>query len=250
MTLEELLENFLICIIAACAVLCIGTKNPIHSIMFLIATFIQGSFFLMFLKLPFFALLFAIVYVGAIVVLFLFIVMLLELKTVNTSDSYIEFLPIFGICIGIITFHILYFNWSGHSLRILPQDIKETIFQYKSDLILYFLDTNFGNNIKALGKILYTSYLFEFLEIAYILFLAMIGAIVISLKTEKFETSTVKHQDPVIQGLKNINTSIYYSMNNNNNIKWNSFTKKKMLYMKGFPKLIDYKHANYKSINK
>jgi len=84
----EFLFTILSALIFGSSTLVIGITNPIHSILILIFVFFLGSLFLFILQLEYFALLFLIVYVGAIVVLFLFIVMMLEIKTFSVAQQF------------------------------------------------------------------------------------------------------------------------------------------------------------------
>merc|ERR1712156_1064249 len=79
------------CCCFACTTLVIGINNPIHSILLLIAVFATGSLLLFMLNVEFFGIIFLIVYVGAIAVLFLFIVMMLDIKTINTAQRLKDF---------------------------------------------------------------------------------------------------------------------------------------------------------------
>jgi len=93
-------------ILAACT-FAIAVQNPIHSILMLIYAFIMGSIILTMLSLDYFALLFLLVYVGAIVVLFLFIVMMLELKMINVSERFSDLFNYKNIIIPSLLVEIL-----------------------------------------------------------------------------------------------------------------------------------------------
>ncbi len=98
--------TFLITTILGGSSLVIGVSNPIHSILVLIAVFIMGSTILYVLNVEYFAILFLVVYVGAIVVLFLFIVMMLDLKLTNESDRFRDIFSFRHIIIPIILIEI------------------------------------------------------------------------------------------------------------------------------------------------
>ena len=87
--------------------LVIGLQNPIHSIIILMGVFIGGTFLLMVLNFPYFGLLFMIVYVGAIVVLFLFIVMMLDIKMINVTGRFRDLFSYKSFIIPIFTLEAL-----------------------------------------------------------------------------------------------------------------------------------------------
>ena len=197
-------------LLLACGTLVIGVQNPIHSILFLVLVFFNGSILLMILQVEFFAIIFLVVYVGAIVILFLFMVMMLRIKNINISQRLLDFFPYSGFIVGIFLIEILAYNrYLG-----LPSvnDIYLTYFQLNWDDTIFSIG-NLDGNIENLGKILYTSYLFPFLEAGFILFLAMVGAIVIAMDSDN-ETKPVikKQQDPVNQAMRNSENAVYFSL--------------------------------------
>ncbi len=97
----------------ASCVLVVGVQNPIHSILILILVFFFGSVLLFVLQVEYFALLFMIVYVGAIVVLFLFIVMLLEVKMINVVDRFRDLFSFKNLFLAFLFLEILLFLNEG-----------------------------------------------------------------------------------------------------------------------------------------
>ena len=89
------------CFALLSGIMVIRAKNPVYSVLFLILVFCNVSGLLLLLNLDFFAMVFLVVYVGAIAVLFLFVVMMLNVKVTELNDSFIRYLPIGGI-IGLI----------------------------------------------------------------------------------------------------------------------------------------------------
>jgi NADH-quinone oxidoreductase subunit J len=157
------------------ALMVVVVQNSIYSVLFLVCSFISAASLLFILECEFIALLFIIIYVGAIAVLFLFVVMMLDIKTVNLTKNTIKYFP-FGSFISIIfLFEIL---------AIILKNFKYNPYQEK------FL-TNFYYNwyekldalteIEAIGQVLYTHYVLQFLVAGYILFLAVVGSIVLTI---------------------------------------------------------------------
>jgi NADH:ubiquinone oxidoreductase subunit 6 (subunit J) len=105
--------TFIVSLIFASCVLVVGVQNPIHSILILILVFFFGSVLLFVLQVEYFALLFMIVYVGAIVVLFLFIVMLLEVKIINVVDRFRDLFSFKNLFLGFLFLEILLFLNEG-----------------------------------------------------------------------------------------------------------------------------------------
>ena len=101
---------FIISFLFGASTLVIGARNPIHSILILILVFFLGSILLFLLSMEYFAILFLIVYVGAIVVLFLFIVMMLEIKMVNSSERFSDLFSFKNIILGFLVLEILFFS--------------------------------------------------------------------------------------------------------------------------------------------
>ena len=156
-----------------CAVMVVISKNPVHSVMYLILTFfcIAGHYLL--LNAQFLAIVHLIVYAGAIMVLFLFVIMLLNLNQDSvTKGSYL--LPLAGALSG------------GTPLLVLVSALKrsDTLIQQSA------ADASLGM-LKTLGKVLYTDYVLPF-EIASVLFLiAMVGSVILSKKDPLKEPETV-----------------------------------------------------------
>ena len=95
-------------IILSCALMVIGSKNPIHSILYLVLVFCSSSGILLMLEVDFLAMMFIVVYVGAIAVLFLFVIMMLNIKIIELNENLISYLPIsaFLMIIFILEFFI------------------------------------------------------------------------------------------------------------------------------------------------
>jgi NADH-quinone oxidoreductase subunit J len=166
----------------------------------------------MMLHVEFFALIFLIVYVGAIVILFLFMVMMLKIKHVNVSQKLLDFFPYASFIIGIFLLELLAYNkylglssFNNLFLTAFPLNWNDTIFSLAGG----------ESNIESLGKILYSTYLFPFLEAGLILFLAMVGAIVIALDSDNANKDVIKkQQDPINQMVRNSENAIYFSLPN------------------------------------
>ncbi len=177
--------------------LVISSRNPIHSVLFLILVVLISSLLLFMLEIEFVSLMLVLVYVGAIAVLFLFVVMMLDIKvTEYKRDSLILYFPM-ALFLGLIFLSeiVLVIHTTFSSTEML------TFSFYNSWVNL--LDSL--SDLEVLGQVLYTYYFLYFLLAGIILLVAMIGAIVLTLKTSK----QVKHQVVFKQVLRDKKNSVY-----------------------------------------
>ncbi len=158
-------------ILLASALMVITARNPVHSVLFLILAFFNAAGLFVLLGAEFIAMILLIVYVGAVAVLFLFVVMMLNIDFANLRKGGMQYVPI-GIIIGsILLFELIaiYTYW-----QFVP-DISE-------NLAIPAPSVEDFNNTKALGMVLYTDYIFAFQMSGLILLVAMIGSIVLTLR--------------------------------------------------------------------
>src|SRR5262245_5786384 len=156
-------------VMIAAAVMVISARNPVHSVLFLILAFFNAAALFVLLGAEFLAMILVVVYVGAVAVLFLFVVMMLDIDFARMREGVMVYLPL-GALIGLILFAELGFvvaAWEfGDSV---PAAIAHA--------------TPAGvSNTAALGRILYTDYIFYFQTAGMVLLVAMIGAIVLTLR--------------------------------------------------------------------
>jgi NADH-quinone oxidoreductase subunit J len=152
------------------ALLVITARNPVHSVLFLILCFFNASGLFVLLGAEFVGMILAIVYVGAVAVLFLFVVMMLDVDFVGLRKGAIQYVPLGLIVGGVLLAELifLYFAWApaeGAALVLAAEITGEE-----------------KSNTHALGKILYTQYIFPFQVSGLILLVAMIGAITLTLR--------------------------------------------------------------------
>jgi len=157
----------------------ISSINPIHSVFWLILAFINAAFLLLLLGLEFLPILFCIVYAGAIGIMFLFVVMLLNIKLVEISENATRYLPI-GVIIGFIFLYQIYFVFTS---EVTNYAVNWDVYDFSSLVQL--------SNIEQMGQLLYTDYFLYFLVSSLVLLVSMIGAIVLCLYHEE----GIKRQD-------------------------------------------------------
>jgi NADH-quinone oxidoreductase subunit J len=153
----------------ASAVMVISSRNPVHSVLFLILTFFNGAGLFILLGAEFLAMILVVVYVGAVAVLFLFVVMMLDVDFVELRQGMLNYLPVGGT-IGLIVLVELVLVLG--SLAIDPAAIKTVSAPTPEGV----------TNTEALGRILYTDYIYYFQAAGLILLVAMVGAIVLTLR--------------------------------------------------------------------
>lgn len=190
--------------------LVIGTANPIHSILLLIRVFFLGTILLFCLQREYYARLFLIVYVGAIVVLFLFIIRRLELKRVNVATRLGDLFAFRHLILLCLILQVLFFissqffDLSGFrsiSDSGLPYLIEANQYRDWSKLI-YRTD-----QLRALGGILYTEYKVTIILASLLLFLSRVGALAVTLFFPKNqfsveEINSMKRQDANNQAMR------------------------------------------------
>jgi NADH-quinone oxidoreductase subunit J len=155
----------------AAGVMVIAARNPVHSVLFLILAFFNGAGLFVLMGAEFLAMILVIVYVGAVAVLFLFVVMMLDVDLVAIRQGFLQYLPIGGL-IGIILLVELLLvlgTWIA---------VPETVAVGRVPLP----PPEQVSNTRALGAVLYTKYVYLFQASGLILLVAMIGAIVLTLR--------------------------------------------------------------------
>jgi len=177
----------------ASALMVISSRNPVHSVLFLILTFVNASGLFILAGAEFLGLLLIVVYVGAVAVLFLFVVMMLDVDFAELRQGYLQYLPV-GLFVGLV---LLLELLAVVGSWIAAPTVESTIAQPIPDV-------NETRNIEALGNILYTDYIFFFQIAGMILLVAMIGAIVLTLHHKP----NVRRQDIATQVARDPKTAI------------------------------------------
>ncbi len=149
------------------AFMVIAARNPVHSVLFLILAFFNAAALFVLLGAEFLAMILVVVYVGAVAVLFLFVVMMLDIDFVELRQGFQRYLP-FGTLVGLVFLAELVVVLGGWALN--------------GGMPLAHPVPAHMANTAALGRILYTDYIFYFQTAGLILLVAMIGAIVLTLR--------------------------------------------------------------------
>ena len=147
----------------------VAARNPVHSVMFLILTFFAAAGLFILMGAEFIALLLIMVYVGAVAVLFLFVVMMLDVDFVELKQGFLTYLPVGAVVALILLAEMILVGaayFSGEAKTVVPSD-PET------------------SNLESFGQVLYTQYAGAFEAAGLVLLVAMIGAIVLTLRDRK-----------------------------------------------------------------
>ena len=184
MTVTQLTFYIFSFVMLLSSLMVISTKNPVHSVLFLILAFLNAAGIFVILHAEFLAMILIIVYVGAVAVLFLFVVMMLDIKTTIEKSNILQYMPI-GLFIGFVFIAELVIVLINTKLELSNMQILSNPLNKFAEL----------SNTKAIGSVLYTDYILHFQLAGVILLIAMIGSIVLTLR----ERTGVKRQSVVEQ---------------------------------------------------
>jgi NADH-quinone oxidoreductase subunit J len=180
-------------VLVASALMVIAARNPVHSVMFLILAFFNAAGLFILLGAEFLAMILVVVYVGAVAVLFLFVVMMLDVDFAELRQGFLQYLPV-GAVLGLVLLVqilLVVTTWviapEVQALRAAPTPSLNQV-----------------SNTEALGRVLYTQYVYYFQAAGLVLLVAMIGAIVLTLRHKE----GVKRQDIAQQVARTPATSI------------------------------------------
>ncbi len=169
----------------ASAVMVIVSRNPVHSVLYLILAFVNASGLFVLMGAEFLGMMLIVVYVGAVAVLFLFVIMMLDVDFLELREGFIQYLPVGVVIGGIFLFELLLTVGAW----VINPGVAKTI--------TAAIPTNVSNT-EALGLVLYTKYIHYFQLSGMVLLVAMIGAIVLTLRHK----ASVKRQDINVQNAR------------------------------------------------
>ncbi|MCI0735651.1 MAG: NADH-quinone oxidoreductase subunit J [Beijerinckiaceae bacterium] len=167
------------------AFMVISARNPVHSVLFLILAFFNAAGLFILLGAEFLAMILVVVYVGAVAVLFLFVVMMLDVDFAEFKQGFLQYLPV-GATLGLVV--LIEIALVVGAWTIGPVSIANVATPMPPGM----------TNTMALGRVLYTQYVYLFQAAGLILLTAMIGAIVLTLRHK----AGVKRQDIAIQNAR------------------------------------------------
>jgi len=186
MSLDTILFYFFSGMLLFSSLMIIVVKNAIYSILFLVLSFVMATGLLFLLESEFMSLIFIVIYVGAIAVLFLFVIMMLNIKVTNSIKDLLKYFPIGNFLGFVFLIEILLIIFESFNTN-----------PYKNNFLFNFYTNWFEkvdsiSDIESLGQILYTYYVPQFLIAGIILLIAVIGSVILTLSHKNIE---VKKQD-------------------------------------------------------
>lgn len=182
-------------LIIASSIAVISTRNPVHSVLFLIFAFFNASGLMILLGAEFVAMVFLIIYIGAVAIFFLFIVMTLDLNDVSIKDYIVEKKKWFVFIGGVFFLNILITLYYSFSIR-------PFVVEAKNQIIIDGIKTN----TQQLGEVLYTEYGYLFQICGLILFSAIIGSVFLIHSINK--SKNLKRQSVTAQCSRNKKNSL------------------------------------------
>jgi NADH-quinone oxidoreductase subunit J len=200
MILQALIFYLFAFVAVGAGVMVIAARNPVHSVLFLILTFLNAAGLFVLMGAEFLAVLLVVVYVGAVAVLFLFVVMMLDIDFIRLREGFLQYMPIGGL-LGLVLLAELAVVIGGHFMApavdaahgatpIAPGPVVGDI-----------------TNAEALGRVLYTDYVYIFQAAGLVLLVAMIGAIVLTLRhrdvrRQRIGDQTARHPEDTVELVK------------------------------------------------
>jgi NADH-quinone oxidoreductase subunit J len=170
MTVQLLVFYLFSAVAVAAGVMVISARNPVHSVLFLILAFFNGAGLFVLLGAEFLAMVLVVVYVGAVAVLFLFVVMMLDINFIRLREGFLQYLPI-GALIGFVLLAELILAFGTWAMS--PEEIATAAERPMPPG---------ATNVEALGDLFYTDYFYLFQAAGLILLVAIIGAITLTLR--------------------------------------------------------------------
>ena len=167
-------------VMIAAAFMVMAARNPVHSVLWLILAFFNAAGLFILLGAEFLAMILVVVYVGAVAVLFLFVVMMLDVDFAEMKQGFLEYMPVGALVGCVLLAEILFFIGAA---ALSPEMAAQPVVPIP--------DASEISNVEAIGRVLYTDYIFFFQLSGLVLLVAMVGAIVLTLRHKE----GVKRQD-------------------------------------------------------
>jgi len=181
MTITDFLFFAFAGVVIASALGVVASKNPVHSALFLVLTFFSCSAIWLMLEAEFLAITLVLVYVGAVMVLFLFVVMMLDINVAKMREGFVSYLPV-GIVFAVLMLAVMVYVVGPVGPDVMGTAALDNAVRQAADY----------SNTEALGEVLYTDYVLAFEIAAVILLVAIIAAITLTLRRRP----TTKYQTP------------------------------------------------------
>lgn len=156
----------------AAGVMVVSARNPVHSVLFLILAFFNAAGLFVLMGAEFLAMILVVVYVGAVAVLFLFVVMMLDINYAEMRQGFLQYLPVGGLIGLILLIELALVGFSFVASPEVPTPIANVPIPPIEEV----------HNTKAIGQVVYTKFAYLFQMAGLVLLVAMVGAIVLTLR--------------------------------------------------------------------
>jgi NADH-quinone oxidoreductase subunit J len=166
--LPELLFYTFATVLVGAAIGVITSRNPVHSVLFLVLCFFNAAVLWLLIEAEFLAIVLVLVYVGAVMVLFLFVVMMLDINVEKLREGFTRHAPLGGLIALIVIVEFYYVLW----IRRLGLDVTGGVAPLPADY----------SNTQAIGEVLYTDYVYPFQLAAVVLLIAIVAAIALTMR--------------------------------------------------------------------
>jgi NADH-quinone oxidoreductase subunit J len=181
MTITDFLFFAFAAVVIAAALGVVSSRNPVHAALFLVLTFFSSSAIWLMLEAEFLAITLVLVYVGAVMVLFLFVVMMLDINIAKMRQGFVSYLPA-GLLFAVLMLGVMVWVVGPVGPEVMTTPALDNAVRQPADY----------SNTEALGEILYTDYVLAFEIAAIILLVAIVAAIALTLRRR----SSTKYQTP------------------------------------------------------
>ncbi len=172
MALQAIAFYVLALITLASALAVVSARNPVHSVLFLILSFFSAAGLFVLMGAEFLAMLLVVVYVGAVAVLFLFVVMMLDVDFAALRQGFAQYMPLGGLVAGVLAIEMIIVSATVANNGAAQLNPVGNAAGGATDI----------SNTEAIGRVLYTDYIYFFQAAGLVLLVAMIGAIVLTLR--------------------------------------------------------------------
>ncbi|MDH5411285.1 MAG: NADH-quinone oxidoreductase subunit J [Alphaproteobacteria bacterium] len=187
MILQALIFYLFAFVAVGAGVMVIVARNPVHSVLFLILTFFNAAGLFVLMGAEFLAMLLVVVYVGAVAVLFLFVVMMLEIDFIRLREGFLQYMPVGGL-LGLVLLAELVVVIGGYFMAPAVAGTHGALAAASAPVVGDITNT------EALGRLLYTEYVYIFQAAGLVLLVAMVGAIVLTLRHREVRRQRISDQ--------------------------------------------------------
>ena len=177
MDIQNIIYFVFAAVLLSCAIAVVTARNPVHSALFLIASFFSAAGIWIMLQAEFLGILLILVYVGAVMVLFLFVVMLLDINLDRLREGFWSYLPL-GAIVALLVVAEMGLVLASMYGEVLESDVPQATADY--------------SNVEAVGRLLFTEYVYPFELASVVLLIGVIAAVALTLRGKRKSNRSVR----------------------------------------------------------